>query len=172
LHGKNNKKRSNSKQPVIIFAGLVILMVLTFTSCLEGIIYEKDFAIEDSGWSENDTLHYSFEVNDTTKYTDIYLHLRIDNDYPFNNCYTHVELLGPNGQKIQEVRSFDLADKSGKWKGKGYGALISFEFPFFKHLELTDVGEYSINIRQYMRVNTLPGVHDVGIRVLQEDPRL
>jgi len=150
---------------------LLLLLSPTIQSCFEGIAYEKNYSIVDASWASDDSLFFEFEIADTSNYHDVFFVFRIDNEYPFSNLYAKVHLDGPQGQKITELKAYELADMSGKWRGKSYSGLINFEFPIFKEMEFRQ-GVYKMTLLQYMRIKSIPGVHDIGIKIVKGDPLL
>ncbi len=157
--------------PLLIVFALLSSFTIIFPGCIGGIAYEKDYSIEEASWDQTDTLNFQFEIDDTTVYHDVFMVFRIDNEYPFSNLYSRVKMNGPQGQRITELKSYELADKSGKWRGKSYGGLISFEYPIFKEMEFRK-GKYELQLQQFMRIKSIPGIHDVGIKIVEGDPLL
>lgn len=154
---------------------MTIVMILGFSilnSCIQGVTYEEVREVENSVWSQTDTLTYTFDIEDTTHYYDVFLTMRIDNEYPYSNFYAGVNFQGPSGQNISELKGYELADKEGKWKGKSYGGLISFQYPLYDQMQFHDSGTYKIHILQYMRTQNLAGVHDAGIKIVKGGPLL
>ena len=164
------KKTINSLKPLLYLIALGGIFM--FQSCVNDVAYVEVKEIEGSVWPQNDTLVYSFDIGDTTRYYNIYLTMRIDNEYPYSNIYAGVNMRGPSGQDISELKGFEMADKKGKWKGKSYGGLISFEFPLYKQMQFHDSGTFKIHVLQYMRTENLAGVHDAGIKIVKGAPLL
>lgn len=153
----------NIKQALFGFS--LIATVLVFSSCDNSTIYNESEILVDAKWAETDTLFAQFEVNDSTRYHDVWLCSRVDALYPYSNIYYKVILSGPNGQHMTEIKSFEITDKTGKWLGKGFGDLHSYTFPLFKDLSLKHYGKYRVKVVPYMRKDVIIGIHDRGIKV-------
>jgi len=164
------------KTTIISFKSFLYFIALTgilmIQSCVDDVSYEEVKELEGSVWPQDDTLVYSFSIDDTAHYYSVYLTMRIDNDYPYSNIYAGVNMRGPGGQDISELKGFEMADKEGKWKGKSYGGLIGFEFPLYEQMQFHEGGTYKIHVLQYMRTENLAGVHDAGIKILKGAPLL
>ncbi len=55
--------------------------------------------------------------------------------------------------------------KNGKWLGEGLGDIWDNRVLFKKNVSFPQKGEYRFEFTQAMRLNPLPGVMDVGIRI-------
>ncbi len=145
---------------LFLIAGVVIL-----NSCDHSTIYNESEVLKDAKWSETDTLFAQFEVNDSLHYHNVYLCTRVNALYPNSNIYFKVILTGPTGQHVTEIKSFEITDKTGKWLGKGFGDLHSYELPLFKDLTIKQFGKYRVKVIPYMRKDVVVGIHDRGIKV-------
>ncbi len=149
----------------VYLIGLGFISLLVFSSCDNSTVYSESETIPDSQWQDTDTLFAQFDVTDTQHYHNIFGLVRFSSLYPYSNIYFKYILVGPTGQKITEIKSFEVTDKAGKWLGKGFGDLHSYEFPLVEKLPIKQVGAYKIKIVPYMRREVLEGVHDKGIKV-------
>lgn len=145
---------------LFLLGGLSIL-----SSCDSSTLYNESEPLEGAQWAETDTLDARFEVLDTTRYHNVYVCSRVNALYPNSNIYFKVILTGPNGQHITEIKSFEITDKTGKWLGKGFGDLHSYEFLVLKDLAFKQIGKYRVKVVPYMRKEVVEGIHDRGIKV-------
>ena len=58
-----------------------------------------------------------------------------------------------------------LADEKGKWIGSGMGDLYDNQIPFKKNVRFPLAGIYSFEIQQGMRMENVPLIMDVGLRI-------
>jgi gliding motility-associated lipoprotein GldH len=58
-----------------------------------------------------------------------------------------------------------LADASGKWLGSGMGDIWDNRVLFKQSFRFPEKGTYQFALEQAMRVDPLPQVMDVGIRI-------
>ncbi|MCB9245150.1 MAG: gliding motility lipoprotein GldH [Flavobacteriales bacterium] len=171
-----SSSNGTQKQRLATLSGLLVWVLLgisfLLSACMKDVVYEKQYRFEDAIWTAGDTLWFDFEIEDTTVYHDLKAALRIDTEYPFSNLYLLARIQGSQGQDITEMKGFELADKTGKWKGKSYSGLISFELPLKERFVFQRSGSYKVYLIQYMRKDQLPGIHDVGIKLTKGDPLL
>lgn len=173
---RSGMAHSHNSQRIATFSGLLVWILLgislTLTACMKDVVYEKQYRFEESIWLASDTLRFEFEIEDTSVYYDLKAALRIDTEYPFSNLYLLARMTGSQGQDSKEMKGFELADKSGKWKGKSYSGLISYELPLRERFVFQRSGLYTLYLIQYMRRDRLPGIHDAGIKLTKGDPLL
>jgi gliding motility-associated lipoprotein GldH len=71
----------------------------------------------------------------------------------------------PGGKKITDTLECILADENGKWLGKGTGHIVDNRVPFKRNVIFPDTGKYTFEIEQAMRMEKLPEVYDIGLRI-------
>jgi gliding motility-associated lipoprotein GldH len=156
LHTKHNRD--------ILFP-IVIIIAMVFSACDKATIYNESEILIEANWPETDTLLAQFDVSDSVRYHHVWLNVRLNNLYPNSNIYFKVIFEGPNGQHLTEIKSFEITDKSGKWLGKGFGDLHSYELPLLMDLAIKQFGTYKVKVIPYMRKDVVVGIHDRGIKV-------
>jgi gliding motility-associated lipoprotein GldH len=142
-----------------------IFIMVSLFSCKSDSVFNSYTAITDHVWANDSGVSFNFEITDTTHYYDLNFLLRIDDSYPFSNLYILYTMTGPSGRSKNVRQNFILADKSGKWLGKGYSNIFSYNEVVMKEIRFTSSGIYTVRISQHMRTDTLNGVHDVGFSV-------
>jgi gliding motility-associated lipoprotein GldH len=58
-----------------------------------------------------------------------------------------------------------LADERGQWMGDGMGDIWDNRIVFKKDFVFPQPGKYRFELEQAMRINPLPGIMDVGMRI-------
>lgn len=143
----------------------LMIVSVGLLSCDRSTIYNETYEIENAQWSYSDTLEARFEVTDTLHYHNVFLNARFSSVYKYSNMYVKVILDGPGGQRLTDVKGFEITDKAGKWLGSGFGNLHSYELPLFENLPLKQIGKYKVKVVQYMRIPELEGIHNRGVKV-------
>ncbi len=139
---------------------------LSLTGCNPDVIVDQYHSLPETGW------HYKNEITDTFQpktnyYHQLYANVRINGDYGYSNLYTRLTITAPDSSKTKEVINLKLAENSGKWLGSGIGDVITFQIPILGKQTFKQKGTYTVNIEQYMRLENLPNVVSVGIKVEQ-----
>ena len=74
----------------------------------------------------------------------------------------------PGDSIIKKERvDVELADPTGKWYGRGMGEIYEQRMPIKLNdtLKFNKPGSYQISLEQNMRINPLPEIIHVGLRV-------
>jgi gliding motility-associated lipoprotein GldH len=71
----------------------------------------------------------------------------------------------PDGKLDRDTLEIMLAGKDGKWLGEGLGDIWDNRILFKKNVSFPLKGEYRFELTQAMRLDPLPGIMDVGMRV-------
>ena len=147
----------------IIFG--IVLLLGTLLSCDNNRIFEENISIPNKEWTVDYKPTFDFEIQDTTLFYNFYINLRNNTDYPYSNLYLFVNSHLPDGSMATDTLEVYLADREGKWLGKGLGKIKESRFFLKQNLVFPHKGEYSIEIEQAMRTEKLIGIEDIGIRI-------
>jgi gliding motility-associated lipoprotein GldH len=122
-------------------------------------------------WNIDSTANFKISVSDTLSVFNIYLNLRNTSSYPNSNLYLFIHTTSPGGASLRDTMECILADKRGRWLGKGFGKIRDNQLPYKRNIRFPEQGIYSINIQHGMRTNNLQGISSVGIRVEKAEKR-
>jgi gliding motility-associated lipoprotein GldH len=117
------------------------------------------------GWHFDSTKLFEIQVHDTLHPFDFYINLRNNNDYGYSNFYLFLNTRLPNRDFSRDTIELVLADRSGKWLGKGFGRYRDHQILVRENLVFPFRGTYLFEIEQAMRDTLLVGIENVGIRV-------
>ena len=156
---------------------IISIVLIFFHSCglHENTVSEEFQAVEKGIWGWKQTKTFSFEIDDTTHYYNIYCGLRITGKYNYSNIWLIYELSENKLENTSFINStitpllktqfqIELADQTGRWLGDGMSNLISFEQPLLLKTKLRK-GNYTFKLSHNMREDLISGVNDVGIKV-------
>jgi gliding motility-associated lipoprotein GldH len=141
------------------------ILLFALNSCSSDEVFNSYVALENHVWHTDSTQDFEFEISDTTHYYDLNFLVRIDESYRYSNLYILYTMKGPSGRSKTVRQNFTIADKSGKWLGKGYSNIFTYDEVIMKEIKFTSAGKYMVEIGQHMRTDELNGVHDVGLKV-------
>lgn len=150
---------------LIFFPAVISLFLL---SCDNNRIHEYNTDFNDRTWKTTDTTVFDFYIRDTGKRYNVYYNVRNSLDYPYARLFVNYALTDSLGNPIEKkLVAQDLFDqKTGRPNGdSGLGDIYDHQFLLLKNFEFKYYGKYLINLKQYMRQDTLPGILAVGIRV-------
>jgi gliding motility-associated lipoprotein GldH len=107
---------------------------------------------------------------DSTKRYDLFVNLRSNDNYPFNNLFLIVALELPNGFTKVDTLEYQMANPDGTLLGEGFTDIKESKL-FYKE-KVKFRGKYKVYIKQAVRetgkvpgVEELEGITDVGFRI-------
>ncbi len=156
---------------------LMVLLVLGFlVSCDKGIVTSEYRAIDENSWSKDSIVEFAFSDTDTIQKHDIFINIRNDESYPYNNLFLIAELAYPTGDIVTDTLEYEMAQPDGKWLGKGRGSIKENKLWYKENIVFPRSGVYSVRISHAMRKNgnvdgvaNLEGVTDVGFEVVKSN---
>lgn len=146
---------------VLVFIGWFM------ASCNGDRVFDQYKAIDDHQWAYTDTLTYTVPIQDTAANLSLAVNFRNKVNYPYRNIWLLLRHRAPSGEISAVKAEFELAEKSGKWKGQGLGDLYDHRFPVQKQLQLNERGKHRFEVIHLMRRDTLPGIMDLGLQIVR-----
>ncbi|MDR0431344.1 MAG: gliding motility lipoprotein GldH [Tannerellaceae bacterium] len=140
-----------------------LLCFLVF-SCGEQAVYNQYQAIHNFSWEKNKEYYFTFQIDDNSIPYDVTLEIRNNNLYPYQNLWLFYNEEPPIGSMVCDTIECLLADDFGKWNGTGI-SLFQSSFPIRTNYRFLNKGRYTFSFRQGMRIDTLPGIQEIGLKV-------
>jgi len=144
---------------------LAVLLSVILSGCDSSLVFEKNERIPSATWSSEQILEFPVEITDTLQPHNIYINIRNQNDYPLSNLFLFITITSPDGLHNRDTVQCFLAEPSGKWLGKGFGNVWSNRFSYKTNVRFPVGGIYNFHLEQAMRLEKLPGISDVGLRI-------
>jgi len=149
---------------LILFASLVL------ASCQTIDLYEKNVSIPGHAWKSSYRPEFRFIIKDTTAPYEVYIVLRHNEKYAYNNIWLNLTTRFP-GDTVQHKVQYELplANSEG-WIGTGAAMDDLYEHrilitPRNEPVTFRKPGEYVFTIEQIMREDPLENVLNVGLRI-------
>ena len=149
--------------------GILALLVMVFMAgCHPSPYFQKVATVPSAAWDYGFKPTFSVDVTDTTASYRSYFVIRHTQGYPYNNIWMLVSVKGPGDKTTHKERvNIILAEPTGKWMGRGMGEI--WEQRMAMKLDDSTLfrrkGTWEISLEQNMRVNPLPEILNVGVRV-------
>ncbi|MBK8702000.1 MAG: gliding motility lipoprotein GldH [Saprospiraceae bacterium] len=140
-------------------------LIFLLGSCQGDLLYKKQLAIAEKGWSKEDTLHYDFELNDTTARYNMTLEVEALSAFRYQNLYVSMRTLFPDGSTGDDIVSLEMVSPSGIWNGKCNGEVCTVPILIQENIGIKKAGKYQLNITQYSRQDTIRGVKSLTLAV-------
>ncbi|MCK9254594.1 MAG: gliding motility lipoprotein GldH [Bacteroidales bacterium] len=122
-------------------------------------------------WDNKKKLLFTFEIDDTLTMHNVYIHIRHSSEYQYKNLWLFVKSSAPNGVIKIDTLECNLADDYGKWYGKGSGSIRNLQWPWKMNVRFPHKGKYSVEYEQAMRIDQLPGIMKMGLRIEKVDAK-
>ena len=84
-------------------------LLLLFFACDEKQFF-SEYKELDGTWKKSDTLRFTFEQKDTVNPYHLFLNVRNNNDYPFNNMYLIVTLKEPGKKPTIKIDTLGISN--------------------------------------------------------------
>jgi gliding motility-associated lipoprotein GldH len=145
-----------------------ICCILIFSSCQSINLYEKDVAIPHHAWQGAFKPSFKFNINDTTSSYQVFITLRHNDQYDFNNIWINLYIKAP-GDSVKKVQyELPLATNERGWMGTAMDDLYEHRIaltPQNERFYFKKPGEYTFTIEQIMREDPLNHIMNVGLRI-------
>lgn len=150
---------------VFILLGCILML----SSCDDKTVQTQQFTFKSIGWPINDAISFDLKAPDTINTYDIFIHMRNNHEYMFDNLWIVSELQFPHGRVITDTLQYKMANPQGQFLGSGSGGVYENKLWCKQGVRFRESGTYKINLRQLMRkpnetdgVPNLTGVLDIG----------
>lgn len=143
----------------------IVALLVIFCSCDPKRVFEKNIQVNPNGWKVGEKVLFEVPITDSISLCNFYINLRHTESYKFSNLYLFIDTDLPEGNYARDTVELILADKTGKWFGKGFGKLKEYHVMVRQSIVFPVTGKYIIGIQHGMREENLQGIEDVGIRI-------
>jgi len=146
-----------------------ILFIFLF-SCNTIDLYEKDVTIPKFSWKSSYRPEFNFLIKDTTAQYELFLVLRHNEKYNYNNIWFNLYAQAP-GDSVRKISvEKTLATNEHGWEGTGMDDIYEHRISLNNELiennfSIKHPGEYRFTIEQIMREDPLQNVMNVGLRI-------
>ncbi|MBP4138934.1 MULTISPECIES: gliding motility lipoprotein GldH [Flavobacterium] len=154
-------------------SGILLLVGILLFSCDKKRVFDQYKSVG-SAWHKDSIVTFDLPVLDSTKRYDLFVNLRDNNNYPFNNLFLIVAIETPNGFTKVDTLEYLMANPDGTLLGEGFSDIKESKLYFKEGVKFR--GKYKVHIKQAVResgkipgVQALEGITDVGFRIEQKD---
>ena len=154
-------------------SGILILVAILLFSCDKKRVFDEYKSVG-SAWHKDSIVTFDLPVLDSTKRYDLFVNLRDNNNYPFNNLFLIVAIEMPNGFTKVDTLEYQMANPDGTLLGNGFTDIKESKLYLKEGVKFR--GKYKVHIKQAVRqsgkipgVQELEGITDVGFRIEQKD---
>jgi gliding motility-associated lipoprotein GldH len=153
------------------FQLLIVISVFLIVSCDSNRIFDQYQTVSNE-WQKEDIIEFDYTPKDTLKAYNLFISLRNNNDYKFNNLFLIAEMDFPNGKSVIDTLEYKMAKPNGELLGTGFSDIKENKLWYKENFKFNEAGIYKIKLQHAMRengdvagINVLQGITDIGIRI-------
>ncbi|NAY91581.1 gliding motility lipoprotein GldH [Muricauda sp. JGD-17] len=150
----------------------LVVLLLGIASCNSNLVFSDYQTMNDGKWEVDKPAHFEVEGLDTTQTYNMFINIRNDDVFPYNNLFLIAELEHPDGNTQKDTLEYRMAEPTGEWLGKGLGSIKENKLWYKEKIVFPDSGVYKVSIIHAMRQNgnvegvqILDGITDVGLEI-------
>lgn len=149
----------------------IIFSCLLLASCDSNRVFDVYKSIPNQ-WHKDSLVSFKVNPPDSINPYNLFVNLRNNDDYKYNNLYLIVEMNFPHGKTIKDTLQYRMAKPNGELLGTGFTDVKENKLWYKEGVVFNESGEYTINIQHAMRENgkvngvvNLEGITEVGFRI-------
>ena len=151
---------------------LLLVTILLF-SCDKKRVFDEYKSVG-SAWHKDSIVTFDLPELDSTKQYNLFVNLRDNNNYPYNNLFLIVALELPNGFTKVDTLEYQMAEPDGTLLGDGFSDIKESKLFYKENVKFK--GKYKVHIKQAVRetgkvpgVTLLDGITEIGFRIEKKD---
>jgi gliding motility-associated lipoprotein GldH len=150
---------------------LFILIIFCLFSCDKKRVFD-DYKSIGNAWEKDSIIAFNFIQEDTTKLYNLFINLRVNQAYQFNNLYLIVAIERPGGLTKVDTLQYQMTNPDGSLLGNGFSDIKESKLFYKENLRFDTLGDYKVKIQQAVRqtgqiegIKALEGIIEVGFRI-------
>ena len=144
---------------------IACLCIIFLICCKQSDLFQAYKSINSMNWHYHEAISFDVDISDTISLYHIDINLRHNGNYKYKNCWVWVHFIYPSGEKHSVRKNLQLCDKHGQWYGTGLNNTFDVRNTIQTDAKFQEKGVHKISIEQNMRLNPLPDIIDVGLRI-------
>jgi len=144
-----------------------------FISCKhDSKVMFDEFQSTNGVWNKNDIKTFVWDVKDTVTANNLFMQVRVNNEYPYSNMYVIFKIYKPSSSIVTDTIQFQMADPNGTLLGNGFSDVKESKLWLKENYIFNETGKYKLTLEQAVRelgdvegVPALKGVGEVGFRI-------
>ena len=147
----------------------IFFFLLILIACNSNTVFEQHKSFENQLWNTDSTIVFNYLVEDTISQNQLIIKLRHTVEYEFQNLFLFIK-----SEKMDTIE-IQLANKEGRWLGKGVGDIRTVDFVYKNKKVFSKKGNLIIEIEQAMRygnfekIQQLKHIESIGFRAEKND---
>lgn len=146
-------------------------LLLLLCSCDKQRVFDEYKALNGK-WNKDSIVTFKFDQKDTVSRYNMFVNIRNNNKYPYNNMFLIVQMQQPGGLTLTDTLEYQMANPDGSLMGEGFSDVKESKLWYKEKQRFDKPGSYTVSIQQAVRqvgnvpgVQELDGVTEVGFRI-------
>ena len=159
------------RKTILTNSFLVFGIALMLISCDKTQIFDEYHTFQ-NGWDKKNSVVFTFDQEVSKKPNNMFINVRTNNDYEFNNLFLITKLEQPNGLIKVDTLEYQRADSDGNMLGEGFSDIKESKLWYKENVKFPEKGKYKVSISQAVRktgkvkgVEKLKGIIEIGFRI-------
>jgi gliding motility-associated lipoprotein GldH len=165
------------KKKILTNSFLLLFIASILFSCDKDKLFVQYKTIN-NGWHKDSIVTFGFEQEVSKKPSNMFINIRNNNDYEFNNLFLIVKLQEPSGLIKVDTLEYLMANPDGTLLGEGFSDIKESKLWYKERIMFPTNGRYKVSIKQAVRqtgkikgVQKLAGVTEVGFSIESLDEK-
>ena len=135
---------------------VLLLVAILFFSCDKKRVFDE-YKTVGNAWHKDSIVTFDLPQLDSTKQYNLFVTLRDNNNYQYNNLFLIVSLELENGFTKVDTLEYQMANPDGTLLGDGFSDIKESKLYFKENVKFK--GKYKVHIKQAVReTGKVPGV--------------
>ena len=150
---------------------LLVFLLFLMISCDEKRVFDE-YKTVGNQWIKDSIVSFNFKQTDTTKNYNLFVNIRNNEEYEFNNLFLIVALQHPNGVIKIDTLQYEMTRPDGSFLGEGFTEIKENKLIYKEKVKFSKPGLYKLTIQQAIRktgkingLESLQGITEVGFRI-------
>ncbi len=144
---------------------LALITVCLLSACSSNAVMEEQQQIKENNWDYADSKTFTAQITDTVQHYNIYVSVRHGFNFEWRNMWVKIETTFPDGKTYERRVNLLLSDADGVWHGDCLGDNCDMLISIQDNAFFPQTGKYTFKVSQDMRVNPLPHIKTIGMRL-------
>lgn len=144
---------------------VVITSTLFISGCEQSRVFDKNESLAKEGWFYGEQKVFEVEILDTAIAYNMYVNIRHTDQYPYNNLWLKLNTKLPDGNIQENKINVELSTPTGEWTGNCIDGICYSTVLVQHNFSLLQKGKYTFTLEQDMRMNPIPYLLDIGVKV-------
>ncbi|HVG15485.1 MAG TPA: gliding motility lipoprotein GldH [Chitinophagaceae bacterium] len=158
-----------NQRPIKIIFLACLIALLGLCGCTKVDLFERIINVPQQEWKSGFKPVFRFTITDTTVPYQLYIILRHNNKYNYNNLWLNLYTRGPGDTFATKVAyELPLATNDKGWLGSGMDDIFEHRIaltPINNEFYFRKGGSYSFALEHIMREDPLLNVLNIGLRI-------